>query len=189
MKQSTDKLREGLLSSESWDQTQHAEFEQAVAQMVHKPLSRFQQISFAVIAVIVGALGIVQLAVAALTTQLPTPIRFGLAGLTLFNFAAVILLVIIVRVGSMNLRRDPGLQAGLMWFFSVLLSVFFLMIIPQIPAQHVGYAITMLGISLVALISTGLMLLRTCIEQSELNTHQRLLELTIHMQRHDEEET
>ena len=187
MKSEYDSMREGLLSAESWDRARHAEFETAVEQMVHRPLTQFQRISFTVVAIVVGVLGFVQLGVAFAVTQLPLTVRVGLAGLTLFNAFAVGALALVLWSGKIQLRRDPPLQAGIMWCFSVLLSVFFLILIPQFPPEQIGTALSMLGIALVTLISSGLILLRTCIEQSELNTHQRLLELALQLSDSDNE--
>ena len=66
-----------------------------------------------------------------------------------------------------------------MWCFAVVLAVNLLMLIPAVP--DVKIAILFLGMALVTLIGTGLQLLRTCIEQSELNLHERLLETVLRL--------
>ncbi len=85
----------------------------------------------------------------------------------------------VIRSGVFHRRRQPVFISGLMWCFAVVLSVHLLMLIPVVPDVKIG--LFFLGIALVTLIGTGLQLLRTCIEQSELNMHERLLETVLRL--------
>jgi hypothetical protein len=62
-----------------------------------------------------------------------------------------------------------------MWIFAVLLSIHFVALIPIL--KNASIVVHFLGISMIVLIGAGVQLIRVCIEQSELNTHERLLEM------------
>ncbi len=177
----SDSLREGLLSMESWDHAKRAEFDNAVQAMLEQRLTPVQRTSFTFVSIVVAALGCLNLWLAITMTQLPLIARLGFAGGVLFAIVAVVSLCRVLRRGVFHRRRDPVFQSGLMWVFAVLVSVLFLMLIPQLAEANLGGSLGMLGIMLVTLLAAGVQLLRTCIEQSELNTHQRMLELALRL--------
>ena len=59
------------------------------------------------------------------------------------------------------------------------MAMHFLVFIPEVSDVRIG--LVFLGVALATMIGTGLQLLRTCIEQSELNTHERLLETVLRL--------
>ena len=82
---------------------------------------------------------------------------------------------LLARRGTMNLRTDPMRVAGLTWGFVVMMVVFFMVISGLHPDSTRGVMMVVTGI--VFLIGAGLILIRTVIEQSELRTREKLLEI------------
>lgn len=68
---------------------------------------------------------------------------------------------------------DSAAQAGLIWVFIVLLVTIFMVAGGISSIQGVGLTVD----GIVFLIGTGLMLLRSVIERSELRTREKLLEV------------
>jgi hypothetical protein len=177
----SDALREGLLSMESWDDAKRAEFDDAVQAMLEQRLTPVQRTSFILASIVVVALACLNLWLAITMTQSPLIARLGFAGGALLAIVAVVWLRRVLRLGVFHRRRDPVFQSGLMWVFAVLVSVMFLMMIPQLAEANLGGSLGMMGMMLVTLLGAGVQLTRTCIEQSELNTHQRMLELALRL--------
>jgi hypothetical protein len=76
----------------------------------------------------------------------------------------------------LDLRWDAGVYAALCWVLPVLLSTFMLVAAPE---GVVG--LRMIAASIVFLIGGAVFLLRHVVEQSELNTRQRLLEVELQL--------
>jgi hypothetical protein len=100
---------------------------------------------------------------------------FGLAGLGLLGR-------ILLR-GTYRHDRDSTQQAGLIWVFVVLLVTIFMVAGGLGSIQGVGLIVC----GIVFLIGAGVMLLRTVVEQSELRTREKLLELELRLAKINED--
>lgn len=177
----SDELRDGLLSREAWDGSQHEQYKQAVNDLLERRLTPLQRASFTVLpfvmlggAILMGWLG-------ATWEQLPMLARAALIEGTVFQLVAAGWCVRVLRSGVFHRRKEPVFQSSLMWCFAVLLAVHFLMLIPTGENQNTGVSLILIGTALMTLIGCGIQLLRTSIEQSELNTHERMLELALRL--------
>jgi hypothetical protein len=101
----------------------------------------------------------------------------------IFGLAGLVLVGRMLLRGTFRRDRDASQQAALIWVFVVLLVTLFMMAGGIRSIQGVG--LTVIGI--VFLIGAGVMLLRTVVEQSELRTREKLLELELRVARISEE--
>ena len=102
----------------------------------------------------------------------PTVVLAGMALGVVFGVIGAILALRILIRGTYR-QRDNAAQAGLIWVFTVLLVTLFM--IGEGLASRDSVRMTVWGI--VFLISAAVMLLRTVIEQAELRTREKLLEI------------
>lgn len=177
-------LRERLLISEDWDTPLREKYQAEVQTLLIQKLTPVRRWSLAVVSLVLISSSILSGWLAVTATELPTIARLCLIEGVVFQIVAVASCVRVLRSGVFHRRRNPVFISGLMWCFACFLSVHFLMLIPVVP--DVKISIFFLGIALVTLIGTGLQLLRTCIEQSELNMHERLLETVLRLTKSSE---
>jgi hypothetical protein len=132
--------------------------------------------------VFVGGVGVASLAIAiflgslALVHQaLPPLARIGLAGGAVFALAWVGLVGWTLRRGTWYGKIQPTVIAVLGWSLAVFLETLFLILSPNAKDPYVG-TVTILG-GMVILISAGVQLILTRIQQSELRTRELMLRL------------
>jgi hypothetical protein len=85
----------------------------------------------------------------------------------------------VLRRGAVNLRIDNRLIAGMVWVFTVLLMVCFLMLGMSIEDRVKG--VLMIAYGLTFLVSAGVFFLAVRIEQAELGVREKLLELELRL--------
>jgi hypothetical protein len=135
---------------------------------------------------VIGALALVALASAVICgslavteTELPTLPRVGLGVGTLFGLAWMLVLGRIARRGAIDLRIDNRLMAAMVWVFTVLMMVFFLMVGMSIEDRLKG--LLMIANGLAFLVGAGVYFLAFRIEQAELSVREKLLELELRL--------
>ena len=106
---------------------------------------------------------------------LPPLARVAFAAGGVLCAAFGVMLLRIGRRGTMNLRRDPLRMAGLTWSAVVIMVTLFMLLGGALPDRTIGIQMVVNGI--VFLIGAGLMLLRAVVEQSQLKTQEKLLEI------------
>lgn len=102
----------------------------------------------------------------------------GRAGFILgavFGLAWAVLVGWILQRGSINRRKDPTAMTGLVWGFTVVMITLFMLLGGQLSDRVIGIQMVVNG--LVFLVMAVAFLLRNVIEQSELRTREKLLEL------------
>jgi len=169
-------FRERLLASESWDSPARLAYDEAVRRLVTRKLTRAQRVSFAAIAVALVCLAPLHIYLAANVAKLPSIARIALLEGAALQVLVAGYLVYVLWSGVFHRRRTPTFLSGIMWGVGLLLAIHFVALIPAVNNVNVG--LFFLGITILSLIGPGLQLIRTCVEQSELNMHERLLELT-----------
>jgi hypothetical protein len=92
-----------------------------------------------------------------------------------FGIAAAVFCVRVLMRGTYRRRSDATFYAGLIWGFTVLMQVAFM----QADSLHPQSAPRFTAFGLVFLIGASVILLRTVIEQSELRTREKLLEIQL----------
>jgi len=172
-------LRERLLATEAWDSPLREKYEAEIQALLIEKLTPVRRWSLAIVSVFLIGLSILCGWLAVSLTELPTLVRLCFSEVVVLEVVALVHCVRVLRSGVFHRRRHPVFLSGLMWCFAVLIAVHFLVFLPEVPDVRIG--LFFLGMALVTMIGTGLQLLRTCIEQSELNTHERLLETVLRL--------
>jgi MFS family permease len=144
--------------------------------MWEQQLTSPKRVLFRVEAVIGFVMAIGFIAGAALAPRgLPMLARLGFVAGAVVCAASGVMLLRMSRRGTMNLRHDPLRLAGLTWGGVVIMVTLFMMLGGLLPDRTIGIQMVVNGI--VFLVGVGLILLRAVIEQSQLKTQEKLLEI------------
>lgn len=104
---------------------------------------------------------------------LPLAARIGLGTGMLFGLAWFVWTLKILRTGELNLSKDPRVAAQMVWVFTVLMVVFFLIVGMSTADRLLG--VLMILQSLAFLIGAAVYWLSYRIEAAELNLKEQLL--------------
>jgi hypothetical protein len=174
-----DRLRDRLLTSETWDPRLHEQYQAGLQALLIQKLTPVRRWSLVFVAVLMLGSAFLCGWLAATQSKLPVLARICLVEAVVLQLVAALYCLRVVRSGSFHRRFQPAFLSGLVWCFAVLLAVHFLALIPTVSDVRTG--ILLLGVTLMTLVVAGVQLLRTCIEQSELNTHEKLLEAVLRL--------
>jgi MFS family permease len=108
---------------------------------------------------------------------LPPLARVGLGVGVLFGLAWAVVAGRIAWRGALDLQLDARRMAAMVWVFTVLMMVFFLML--GMSAEDRMLGLMMIGNGLVFLIFAAVYLLAQRIEQAELNLREKILQLEL----------
>jgi hypothetical protein len=176
MKNEQSNFRDRLLAAEPLSPDSQQKLQQELHAMFTRELNTPHRIVIAIVAV-VGLATAVLCGYLAVTRNLPIVARIGLGTGTLFGLAWVALAVRVWRRGAINLRVDNRMMAAMVWVFTVLMVTFFLMLGMSIEDRLLG--VMMIAYGLVFLVGAGVYFISARIEQAELSTHEKLLELEL----------
>ena len=123
-------------------------------------------------AVVCGALALTE-------AGLPILARIGLGTGTFFGLAWAVVLARIAWRGTMDLKIDAHRIAGMVWVFTVLMMVFFLIVGMSAHDRLLG--LMMVANGLAFLICAAVYWLNHRIEHAELNTREKLLQLELRL--------
>ena len=151
--------------------------------MIETPLTWYRRTGIIFAMTACAATVVIAAVIAIRYRQGPASVLEAMALGGVFGLAGLVILGRILLRGKYRRDRDSSAQAGLIWVFVVLLTTVFIAAGGVSTIQGVG--LTVIGI--VFLIGAGVMLLRTVIEQSELRTHEKLLELELRLAQIGEE--
>jgi len=172
-----DGLRERLLKAEQITPSLKQRYEREIQAMLEKKLTGIRRwvwlmasITGLVSAGVFGTLAIM------MPTGFPWPGRLGFAGGALFGIGWAILGIRVFRRGSLNLKIDAGAAASLSWCLPVFLVTLFLV---WAPDSILGLRMILSG--LVFLIGGAVFLIRQVVEQSEIKSCEKLLEIEYHL--------
>jgi hypothetical protein len=173
MIRSNDDFRDQLLKSEHVTPSLKERHEEEIRAMIEKQLTRPANIAWGLsgLAGMVLAVGFGILAIA-LPREAPWYARLGFVGGALFGIGWAYLGFKIFRRGFIDLKVDAGIYAGLSWGLPVFLVTMFMV---WAPDNITGLRMILSG--LVFLVMGAMFLLRNIIEQSELKTREKLLEI------------
>ena len=107
--------------------------------------------------------------------EVPLPARIPVAVGALFSVGFAILLLRVFRRGSIDLKSDTSVYIGTVWVFAVLMVIMFMVMSLLAPDRIAGLWMMIFG--LVVLVVGAVFLIRHVIEQSELKTREKLLEI------------
>lgn len=184
MNESQQKFRERLLDAEKSLPTE--KYRNAMAELQERKLSATQRITITVVsagalavAVYMGWLAIVP------PGRLPMIARLGLAFGVLCSLAVGGLAARVARRGVMKRKVDPGLVTGIIFVDLVIFATLMLILMGQVPdaAKRVE-----IGSSAILFFGMGCMfLIVSKMEQMELRTTEKLLEIELQVQQLAEE--
>lgn len=147
--------------------------------MFVRELSAPRRFVFAFVAV-AAAIGAAVCGSLALTEpDLPTLARVGLATGTLFGLAWMVVAARICWRGALDLRHDTRRIATMVWVFTVLTMVFFLAV--GMSAEDRLLGLMMIANGLAFLVGAAVYWLNYRIEDAELNTREKLLQVELRL--------
>jgi hypothetical protein len=174
--ESRKSFQEQLLNVEQMNPSYKEKYEKEVRAMLEEKLSGFKKgahigslILGLIFTITFGTLAVI------LPTEFPLWGRAIFVIGAIFGLAFVVLEGRILKKGSLNLKKDNMAIAGLVWCFIVMLATIILVFSGTLPDPILG--VRMIVFVLVFLVSAAVILLRTVIERSELNTREKLLEI------------
>ena len=167
--------REQLLALEPGTSALRADYERSLAAMLEVPLSRTRRISLAMVLVAsVASAGL--FAALLLTETVPgkTRIAFGVG--VGFALAWIVYCARILRRGTYRRKSDSTTAAGMVFGFTIVTAIGFALVMGRRldPFLMFGFLFV---------VPAAVILLRTVVEQSELRTHERILELEYRLAR------
>jgi quinol-cytochrome oxidoreductase complex cytochrome b subunit len=175
-----DDLSNRLLELDGGGKALPEKYKKEITAMLEKTLSPAQRWAWGLSAVLTSAIAGL-FAYVALTLPRSTPVIARMSFLVgiIFSIGCAILAGTIAKKGKMNIRTDPVKQVGWMWAFLVVMITVTLLVTGQRPDAVRSIYMVLFG--LVFLLFGAIQLVLTKIEQSELNTRERLLKLELRL--------
>jgi MFS family permease len=181
----TTRFSDRLISIEQLKPDSRQQLEKELHAMFIRELTIPRRISFAIVAAVAACSAAVCGFLAVTEPELPTMARIGLGVGTLFGVAWSIVAVRICWRGALDVKVDSGRIAAMVWVFTVLMMVFFLIVGMSVEDRSLG--IMMIANGLAFLIVAGVCWLTHRIEQAELATRERLLQVELRLAELSEE--
>ena len=172
-------LGEQLLAVEPVPPSSRQQLEQELSQMFQRELTSTRRGFFGAVAIGALASGGVCGALALTEPALPTLPRTALAVGSLFGLAWAIVAARICWRGELNLKQDGRRIATMVWSFTVLMMTFFLF--AGMNAENRLQGVMMIVGGLPFLIGAGVYWLNYRIEQAELSTQEKFLQLELRL--------
>ena len=172
-------LGDRLVAVESLSADSRTQLEQELAAMFVKELTAPRRIFIAIVGITSLSMAALCALLAVTEARLPLLPRVGLGCGTLFGLAWAALALRVVRRGSLDLKVDARRMATMVWGFTTLMMVFFMLAGMSSPDRLLGLMMIACGLSF--LIGAGVYWLNYRIEQAELNTREQLLRLELRL--------
>lgn len=170
-------FRERLLESEKMTPALRERYEREVQMLLEKKLTAPRRWGIiALIIVMLAQTAFFGYAIIAFT-GLPVLGRIGFGVGVLFALSFAVLLLSILRRGSVNVKTHPSVIVGITWVFLVIMITLFMLIAGRITDPAWGMSMVLNG--LVFLTFGVVFLLQNQINQAQLKTHEKLLEIEL----------
>lgn len=173
------KFGDRLLGVEPLSPNSRQRLQQELHAMFVRELTTTRRVAFGIVAILALISATVCGSLALTEPTLPTLARIGLAVGTLFGVAWAAVAARICWRGSLDLRLVARRIAAMVWVFTVLMMVFFLMV--GMSAEDRLLGLMMIANGLAFLIGAAVYWLTYRIEQAELNTSEKLLQLELRL--------
>lgn len=170
-------FRDKLIESEPINPTFKQKYEREVKAMLEKKLTKIQKIGYTFATLLGIGFTIIFATVAIIGTELPFLARLG------FGFGAIFGLVWagftgwILKKGEINLKSHPTAMVGMTWGFTIIMVVIYMFLAPKAADPTKG--IHMLIIGLIFLVQAAAFMISNRIDQAQLKTQEKLLELEL----------
>lgn len=173
------KFRDQLLAVEPMASGVRENLQKEIQNMLTKELSLPRKIVFGVVTITALASSVVCGSLALTEPELPLLARIGLGTGTFFGLAWFISLIVILRRGTLDMRKDPRRIAQMVWCFTLLMVIFFV-VVAMTSADPIK-GLLMIGQALVFLIAAAVYWLSFRIEEAELNLKERILRMELQL--------
>lgn len=185
MNEAQQKFRERLLNVEKVSPTE--KYRKEMAELHERRLSPTQRaiIGLVTISALAGAVFMGWLA-AIPPRHLPMVSRLGLGFWAICSLAASVLASGVAKRGVMRRKIDPNRIVAFIYVSLVVFSITMLALVGQVP--DVGKRVIMGSIALLLFGMGGVFLIMTRLEQMELRTREKLLEIELELHRFTHEE-
>ena len=147
--------------------------------MFIRELTTTRRVVFGIVAIVALTTALVCAGLAVTESTLPALPRIGLAVGTLFGLAWASVAARICWRGVLDVKLDARCIAAMVWVFTVLMMVFFLM--AGMSAKDRMQGLMMIANGLAFLIGAGVYWITYRIEEAELNTREKLLQLELRL--------
>lgn len=185
MSELNHKFRDELLSMESQNQMLREKYDKELKAMIEQKLTAARKFS-SIAMLIVSLLLAIFFTVTAITVPKDFPLwgRFMFAAGAVFGLAFAGVMAWTLKKGTTGIRSDQKASVGLSWGLVILMGTVTLVFSGKMPDRI--KAVQMLVNILFFMIGAAVMLLHYCIERSELNVKEKLLELELKLAQIDE---
>jgi hypothetical protein len=173
------KIGDRLLAVEPLSSTARQQLQQELHNMFVRELTIGRRAVFGIVATFALISAGVCGSLAVTEPSLPMLPRIGLAVGTLFGLAWAAVAARICWRGALDLKLDARRIAAMVWLFTVLMMVFFLIVGMSAKDRLLGLMMIANGIAF--LIGAAVYWLSYRIEQAELNTRQKLLQVELRL--------
>lgn len=173
MNESHENFREQLLGAERLNPAYQEKYERAVQQMLEQKLSVARKLG-AVVAIAICLGSALLCGVFALATQQPLA-RIGLVIGSVFGLACAVIVGWIIVKGTLNLRTHLTLFANMTWGAAFVMMLLAIVLGAKLsdPIKGVQVVVNVLP----ALIMAGVFIIFNRVDQAELKTREKLLEI------------
>lgn len=175
MNERNKQLRDALLASEPIRDELKLRYEKEKRAMFEQKLTAPRKWGMVVLTVIMFCLFIIFSYAAFASDELPLLARMSFVLGIVFSLAFAVMLINVLRKGSYNLRSDANAQASALWIFFVLFITIMMMLGGRMEDKVT--AVQMVLNATVFLLMGVAFLLKNAVEQSELKTREKLLEI------------
>lgn len=179
MNANPNSLGQRLLAVESLSPDSRHQLEQELSHMFQRELTTTRRTFFGAVAASALVSGGICGALALTEPDLPTLPRIALGVGSLFGLAWAIVAARICWRGALDLKRDARQIAAMVWTFTVLMMTFFLA--AGMTADDRLQGLLLIAGGLPFLIGAGVYWLNYRIEQAELNTQEKFLQLELRL--------
>jgi hypothetical protein len=174
-----DDFRKKLLDSEHFNPELREKYNREVHMLFEKKLSAPRKwFMTALIVIMLGQAACFLYAVIAFS-ELPLIGRIGFGVAVLFSLSFAVLLFSIIRRGSINIKSDSNWYTGIIWIFLVIMITLFMLLAGNMHDTARGMSIVLNG--LVFLIFGVVFILQNNINQAQLKTQEKLLEIELRL--------
>jgi MFS family permease len=179
MKNETSPLGDRLIAVEQPSAHDREKLNQELHAMLTRELTFRRRFVFAIVAVLALAGALLCGFLALTEPDLPIVPRIGLGTGTLFGIGWMVVAARLAWRGTMDARMDSRRIAAMVWIFTVLMMVFFLIVGMSSEDRLLG--LTMIANGLAFLIGAAVYWLTHRIEQAELAVREKLLRIELRL--------
>ncbi len=169
-------FRERLLAAEQVSPTYKEQYEKEVQAMLERKLTRGQRAGYGASAALgVTFLVIFGTAAVMVPREFPILARIGFAVGAVFGLVWAVFAGWIAGKGALDPKKHPTAMVGMGWGFTVIMITLFMLLSSKLPDPTTGIRMVVNG--LVFLVFAAVFMISNRIDQAQLKTREKLLEI------------